>query len=104
MDEKNFSMRLSRLREQKKVSARKMSIDLCLNPGYINKIESQCVLPSMPIFFQICEYLNISPKEFFDDSTEHPEELREVIDNLQKLTDKQFNNIASIIEDLANTR
>lgn len=104
MDEKEFSMRLSKLREQKNVSARKMSIDMCLNPGYINNVETKHVLPSMSIFFQICEYLNISPKEFFDDETTHPEELRLLIDNLKKLNEKQFRDIASIVEDLAKSR
>ena len=94
-------MRLSKLREQKGVSARKMSIDLCLNTGYINNIETKHVLPSMPTFFQICEYLSISPKDFFDNEAEYPQELKILISNLKKLNCEQLYNISSIVEDLA---
>lgn len=101
LDEKEFSIRLSKLREQKGVSARKMSIDLCLNTGYISNIETKHVLPSMPTFFQICDYLGISPRDFFDNETEHPQELIILINNLKKLNYEQLHNIASIVEDLA---
>lgn len=44
MTERDFSLRLSRLREEKGVSARDMSLSMGQNPGYINNIESgkQC--------------------------------------------------------------
>ena len=38
MTEKDFSLRLSKLREEKGVSARDMSLSMGQNPGYINKI------------------------------------------------------------------
>lgn len=38
MDEKAFSLRLSKLRERKGVSARDMSLSIGQNPGYINNI------------------------------------------------------------------
>ena len=59
-----FSIRLSNLREQKGVSARDMSISLGQNLGYINNIENGKSLPSMSMFFYICEYLDISEKDF----------------------------------------
>jgi len=45
-----------------------MSLSLGQSEGYINKIESQQMLPSMTGFFYICGYFEITPKEFFDDS------------------------------------
>mgnify|MGYP000047537387 FL=1 len=61
-----FSKRLVQLRMAKGVSARDMSLSLGQNPGYINSIENNKTFPSMSNFFEICDYLNITPMEFFD--------------------------------------
>lgn len=71
-NENNFSIRLAQLRNIKGVSARDMSLSLGQNPGYINNIESGKSLPSMAAFFYICEFLEISPKEFFDLVSDYP--------------------------------
>ncbi len=63
---KNFAHRLSRLRVEKDVSSRDMSLSLGLSPAYINNIENLVSLPSMDSFFLICEYFDISPRDFFD--------------------------------------
>ena len=65
MTEKDFSLRLAKLREEKGVSARDMSLSMGQNPGYINNIESGKSMPSLSGIFYICEYLGISPKDFF---------------------------------------
>ena len=100
MDEKTFSMRLSQLRTQKGVTARKMSLDIGQNEGYINNIESKRVFPSMAVFFVICEYLNIKPSEFFSEENQSPAEITAITKNLKKLNRKQLDHIADIIEDL----
>ena len=43
-----------------------MSISLGRGAGYINSIEGGHVLPSMVMLFEICDYLGVSPKEFFE--------------------------------------
>lgn len=103
MYSEDFSARLTQLRIKKGVSARDMSLSLGQNPGYINNIENGKALPSMSLFFYICEYFNIEPKEFFDDSTNDPKELAEVIDNLKQLDEEQFSSISFIIKALAQT-
>ncbi len=50
---------------KKGVSARDMSLSLGQNAGYINNIENGHNFPSITVFFYICEYLGITPKEFF---------------------------------------
>ena len=64
MTEKDFSLRLAKLREEKGVSARDMSLSMGQNPGYINNIESGKSMPSLSGIFYICEYLGITPKDF----------------------------------------
>ena len=60
-----FAGRLSALRMAKNVSAREMSLSLGQGAGYVNNIENGGNLPSMGMFFEICEYLGVTPDEFF---------------------------------------
>ncbi len=60
-----FYRRLAELRMQSGKSGREMSLSLGQGAGYINNIENGKNLPSMALFFEICEYLNVSPGEFF---------------------------------------
>lgn len=96
MYEEKFSNRLSQLRIKKGVSARDMSLSIGQNPGYINNIETGKSLPSMANFFYICDYLEITPMEFFNFDSSHPKELDTLYNDLNKLTDSQF----QIIQDL----
>lgn len=63
-NEREFAERLCKLRCRKGVSARDMSLSLGQNASYINRIENGAALPSMTAFFYICEYLEISPRDF----------------------------------------
>ena len=62
----NFAARLTELRMERNVSAREMSISLGHGAGYINSIENGHALPSVIMLFEICDYLKVSPKEFFE--------------------------------------
>ena len=100
MFEDLFYERLTRLRTQKGVSARDMSLSLGQSESYINKIENKKSLPSMTGFFYICEYLNVPPKDFFDDEVSFPTKLNDLIDELKKLNDGQLEHLLAIIKDL----
>ena len=100
MDEKDFSLRLAQLREKKGVSARDMSLSIGQNPGYINNIESGKSMPSLSGIFYICEYLGITPSEFFDIDSKNPTRLNDVIKDLKRLNDKQLDTIATLIKDI----
>ena len=102
--EDTFKDRLVELRLKKNVSARDMSLSMGQNPGYINNIESGKALPSLTGFFYICEYLDITPQEFFDTDLEYPEQIRSIINDLQKLDERQLRNISEIVKDLASCR
>lgn len=52
-------------------------------------------------FFYICEYLNISPKDFFDTDNKEPEKIQSVINDLKKLDNEHLDSIANIIKGLA---
>lgn len=95
-----FVNRLTKLRMAKGVSARDMSLSLGQNPGYINNIENGKNLPSMMLFFYICEYLELTPTEFFDFDNINPTRLSEVITDLKKLTPEKLEHISKIIKDM----
>lgn len=104
MYEDEFSARLSYLRLQKGVSARDMSLSIGQNAGYINNIETGKALPSMSAFFYICEFLNISPKDFFDTDCSCPENLAELINDLKKVDPEQLHHISAIVKGLIQNR
>ena len=95
-----FAKRLAQLRNQKGVSARDMSLSLGQGAGYINNIENKNNLPSMTVFFYICDYLGVTPKEFFFFFSQNPKKLNNIISNLKKLSPKRLENVSSIIDDL----
>ncbi|MFR8248612.1 MAG: hypothetical protein ACLVAT_05325 [Lachnospiraceae bacterium] len=55
------------------------------NAGYINNIENGHNLPSMTVFFYICEYQELLRKEFFDYDNESPDTTRQLLEALTKI-------------------
>ena len=100
MDEKDFALRLARLREKMGVSARDMSLSIGQNPGYINNIETGKSKPSLDGIFFICEYLGVTPCEFFDTDSQNPSKLDAIIKDMKKLSDEQLETIGTLVRDL----
>lgn len=98
--EDKFAERLAKLRMAKGVSARDMSLSIGQSAGYINNIENKKNLPSMAAFFYICEYLEISPQEFFDFDSQNPKKLDELMEYMKKLDDFQLDNLTGIVKGL----
>lgn len=98
--EEVFAKRLSKLRTEKGVSARDMSLSIGQGAGYINNVENGKFLPSMMSFFYICDYLNVSPKDFFDFDNNCPEELIGLINDLKSLDKEMLSNVSAIITKL----
>lgn len=101
MDERDFAQRLAILRTKKDVSAREMSLDIGQNQGYINHIELGQGTPSLSAIFSICEYLDVTPSEFFDLENKNPQRLNKIIDNLKRLSDDKLETIEKLTEYLA---
>ncbi len=99
-----FPKRLTELRIQKGVSARDMSLSLGQSESYVNKIENKRAMPSMTGFFYICEYLGISPNEFFNIESIAPQKEKELLNSLDKLTAQQIEHILLIIKDITGDK
>lgn len=95
MDIEYVRERITQLRLQKGISEYKMSYDLGHSRGYINNISSGKTLPSMTEFFAICDYLEITPLEFFDNNTKNPQLSNAVINATEKLDE---NDLLLILE------
>lgn len=98
MDKKIFIKRLVELRMNKGVSARDMSLSLGQSPGYINNIENGINLPSMTMFFYICEYLGITPLEFFDIESTDPTKIDQITELAKDLPSEKLDLIINIIK------
>jgi len=54
----------------------------------------------MQVFFYICEYLKITPAEFFDQEVTYPLLLNETISELKKMDSRQLEHILNITRDI----
>lgn len=82
-----FADRIAGLRASKnKLSSRKLSQELNQCESYINKIETGRSLPSIEVFFKICEYFDITPAEFFIDDADP--KLKDELNQLYSAMDK----------------
>lgn len=104
MEEQEFSLQLAQLRIQKGISARDMSLSIGQNPGYINNIETGKSMPSLAGFFYICEYLGITPNEFFDLGNQYPQKLNSIANNLKNLNNHQLELVNALVEELAQNQ
>jgi len=98
-----FARRLSSLRMEKGVSARDMSLSLGQSASYINKIENQRTMPSMAGFFYICDYLGITPMEFFDWETQSPSLASEIKKEAKKLPPEKAAHVLQLLRDITGT-
>ena len=100
MDSAFVRERITALRMQKGVSEYQMSYDLGHSRGYINNISSGKSLPSLAELFAICDYLNITPQEFFNTDATAPQKSKELLHEIERLTPEQTDHIMLVIRDL----
>ena len=101
MDETYIAGRLARLRTQMGVSARDMSLTIGQANNYISNIENGKSAPSIQGFFYICDYLKISPKDFFDQGNDNPALLNELMTELRPLNTAALEHILGLIANFA---
>lgn len=102
MYEDLFYKRLAELRANKGVSARDMSLSIGQSAGYINALENRNGFPSMQVFFYICEYLGVTPAEFFEDGNRYASEYQEILSDLKHLDQASLQNVKAIVKGLAH--
>ena len=97
---KDFADRLRFLRNERKISAREMSLALGQNVNYINYIENGRHLPSMQGFFLICDYLKIQPADFFESVPESAPPENDPVSQFSALPKRQQESIITMVREL----
>ena len=92
--------RITQLRMKKGVSEYKMSYDLGHSRGYVYNISSGKALPPLKEFFAICDYFEITPQQFFDESTDTPELIQKAVEGMRKLDENDMLMLLGIINRL----
>ena len=93
--------RISQLRINKGVSEYRMSSDLGHSKSYIQSISRGKALPSFSEFLYICEYLGVTPAEFFDSSLEDPQAICKLRNYAQQLSPEDLDALVKMAERLA---
>ena len=100
MDQERFIKRLVQLRMNKGVSARDMSLSIGQSQSYINNIENGVNYPSMGTFFYLCDYLGVTPKEFFDLDAANPEKEQKLLEAARNLSDEHLDHLIALAQAL----
>lgn len=100
LEREEFCRRLTQLRMNKGVSARDMSLSIGQSPNYIRGIEAGENYPSMATFFYICDYLEITPGEFFDMASTNPTKASKLLELAKSLPDDQLDLLIALTKAL----
>lgn len=100
LEREEFYRRLTQLRMNKGVSARDMSLSIGQSPNYIRGIEAGENYPSMATFFYICDYLEITPGEFFDTDSTNPTKASKLLELAKSLPDDQLDLLIALTKAL----
>ena len=57
-------------------------------------------MPSLAGIFYICEYLKITPGQFFDFKASNPAQISDIVEDLKHLNDEQLKLISMLIKEL----
>ncbi|AWZ48304.1 helix-turn-helix domain-containing protein [Hathewaya limosa] len=101
MNDLNFiGNRISKLRKKLNLTMRQFSELTGCSQGYISDIEHSKNIPSIPKLIEICQVLNITLSEFFNDGTEPlalTPELKELVNQARNLNPEQLKSLSNFI-------
>ena len=96
--------RITQLRLRKGVSEYQMSYDLGHSRGYVYNISSGKALPPLKEFFAICDYFDLTPQQFFDDSSPNPELIQKAVNGMKQMSESDQLMILGIISRLLQNK
>lgn len=104
MDMDFIGNRIAQLRDNQGVSARYMSLSLGQGISYINQIENHKALPSVRVLYNICEYLHVSLKDFFDEDMQCPSLVYELVSETKGLDAQSLFHLIGLVKQLKNAK
>ena len=98
MNCKFVAERITQLRIKKGISEQKMSFELGHSGNYIQLISSGKMIPSLKEFFNICEFLEVSPALFFEESIEEPIIKEKALKLIRNTSNKDLEILIPLLE------
>lgn len=99
----NFVYRIMQLQKQNNLNDHELSRLLGYKANNMNKIINFVSLPRMEKFFELCDFFNISPEEFFRYNDEDPKWTDQTFKRLQNLNEEERKIIDYILTTFENT-
>lgn len=97
MDSTYITKRITQLRLKKNIAEHRMSLDLGHSRSYMQGISSGRALPSMSEFLAICDYLDVTPRDFFEENNNNPPLVAQICDMSKSLSDDDLALILALI-------
>lgn len=94
----NIGKRISFFREQKGMTVNKLANKAGISQSYLRSIELEEKNPTVEFLSYICEALDISLKEFFDDNVEQELKDDPILQEFYQLTPKQREALRQFID------
>lgn len=94
----NVGKRISFFREQKGMTVNKLANKAGISQSYLRSIELEEKNPTVEFLSYICEALDISLKEFFDDNVEQALKDDPILQEFYQLTPKQREALRQFID------
>ncbi len=102
-DKVKFIERISKLRNDNNLSARKLSNLIGKNYGYINKLEcDKDFLPTIDTLFDILEVCNTTPAEFFYYDPSQYKNDKDIIELLSKVDEDTKKAVIIMLKKIKN--
>lgn len=101
MTENFIRERITELRLARNVSEYQMSAELGKSSGYVQAITSGRTMPSMEQLFNIIDYFDMTPSEFFDPVNHDSQSLRTAIRLLRNLSEDSVTALLPLLCHLA---
>lgn len=96
--------RITELRLARNVSEYQMSAELGKSSGYVQAITSGRTMPSMEQLFNIIDYFDMTPSEFFDPANHDSQTLRTAIHTIRSLQEESVAALMPLLCHLAETK
>lgn len=100
----NFVYRIMQLQKQNNLNDHELSRLLGYKANNMNKIINFVSLPRMEKFFELCDFFNISPEEFFRYNDEDPKWTDQTFKRLQNLNEEERKIIDYILTTFENNK
>lgn len=79
-----------------------MSLSIGMAPNYINSIENDETKPSMAMFFEICQFLEVTPHEFFSYTANYTTKYHELMAVVGWLDEESIDLLITIAKLIRN--